>query len=608
MKKISKILILILILFITTKVEAKTTGKLNLFYEENLYYTMRGTNFYMSYQFPFYTIDNKVAYCIEPGKNITSFDYIGEESFNYSPYNEETNKKLELIGHYGYEYPGHNTINYRTATQVLMWEATTNYIIELWTKQYGYGDIIKVDKEKQEIMNLVNNHYQKPSFDNNSYDVDYNQTLIIEDKNNILSNYLVNDNDGNEVIIENNKITIKPQKLGKSKITLIKKKYDNEVTIVFVGSDNISQKMAKFRASDEITSEININTYGAKLQLQKIDSETKKAIKKSKIKFKIKNNTTNEYICENSTCTFETNEEGIFISNTPLIGNYSIYELEDQKFDNYIWNNKPININIDKNTTLNNDNIYQIEFPNERVKGKIIINKLGEKQNSNYTYTKIPLENVKYGLYANDNIYHNEEIIYKKNELITKVTTDINGQAILENLFLGKYYLKELTSSNDNLIDNTIYEFELKYQDKYTKIITKTFNFENHLPKGKIEFIKVDSKTKEPIKNTLIEIYYNNSLFYQGYTNEQGKIELDNMPLGNYTLTEKESATGYQNNNETIQFTITEDKQKIKLSLNNTMIIQVPNTYLQDYKLIDLLAFTLLIIGIGGIIYAKKHQ
>lgn len=605
MKKKIITIFTILILTFSVKVNAKTTEKLNLFYEENLYYTMRGNNFYMSYPFPFYTLDNKVVYCIEPGKNITSLDYIGEEDFTYSPYSEEINKKLELIGHYGYEYPRHNTVKYRTATQVLMWETTSDKIIELWSEQYGNGYSISIEKEKQEIMNLVNNHYLKPSFNDNNYEINYNDSLLLKDDFNTLSNYIVKDDGGNLVTIKDNKILIIPKKLGKSTITLLKKKYDNEVTVFFMGSDGISQKMAKFRASDEVESQINITTYGARIKLQKVDFETNKPINKQGIKFQIKNNQTDEFICENSACIFTTDTNGTFTLKEPLLGSYSIYELLDQSFDNYIYNAEPLNITIDENTILN-DYIYEVDFPNKRVKGKIIINKQGEKMNDDYSYSKIPLENVKYGLYANEDIYLFEEIKYQKDDLITELITDESGQAIIEELELGKYYIKELESSNDNLLDETTYEFELKYQDKYSEVVTKTFDFENYLPKGKIEFIKLDSKTNEPIKDTLIEIYYNNSLFYQGYTDSLGKIELKDMPLGDYTLIEKESALNYLNNNEEINFSITKDNQTIKLSMSNDLIVQVPNTYLYNYNLANILGFILIIIGSGGIVYDKK--
>lgn len=494
------------------------------------------------------------------------------------------------------------------ATQMLMWYLTTDKAVELRDQQYGYGNLIDIEKEKNEIMRLVNNHYTKPSFNNNSYDILYDNELVIKDNSNVLDMYIVKDNDGNEVNIVDNELHINSKKIGKSKIILEKKKYDNKATMIFKGDDNYSQKQAILRNNDLIESIININTYGARIKVNKIDSETKQIIKKKGIKFKIKNNDNGEYLCENSECIFETNDEGYFILNKYLLGNYSIYEVEDQMLDNYLWNKNKLDISITKDTVVNSDNIYSVNFTNERVKGKIIINKIGEKLNDDYTYDKIHLKDVKYGVYANDDILVGDSIKYKKNDLVGNIITDSNGQGILDNLEIGKYYIKELSSSNDNIIDKNIYEFEIKYKDKYTKTILKEFSFNNYLPKGNLEFIKLDSNTNKPIKDTLIEVYYNDDLFYKGYTDELGKIILNDIPLGTYYLKEVESSNGYINNNEVINFKIDKDKQYIKLSMTNDMIIEVPNTFLFDYKFIELIGLIIIFLSIGGIIYDKTQK
>ena len=587
MKKKCIILLIIFIILFSNKVKG-SSYTLSISHEDNYFFSISGNGVYMSNRFPYYYIDGEVAYCIEPGKQITTWGYLEDANL---PFSEEIIKKLELISRYGYLYPGHNTNLYHMATQMLMWYLTTDKAVELRDQQYGYGNLIDIEKEKNEIMRLVNNHYTKPSFNNNSYDILYDNELVIKDNSNVLDMYIVKDNDGNEVNIVDNELHINSKKIGKSKIILEKKKYDNKATMIFKGDDNYSQKQAILRNNDLIESIININTYGARIKVNKIDSETKQIIKKKGIKFKIKNN-----------------DNGYFILNKYLLGNYSIYEVEDQMLDNYLWNKNKLDISITKDTVVNSDNIYSVNFTNERVKGKIIIDKIGEKLNDEYTYDKIHLKDVKYGVYANDNILVGDSIKYKKNDLVGNIITDSNGQGILDNLEIGKYYIKELSSSNDNIIDKNIYEFEIKYKDKYTKTILKELSFNNYLPKGNLEFIKLDSNTNKPIKDTLIEVYYNDDLFYKGYTDELGKIILNDIPLGTYYLKEVESSKGYINNNEVINFKIDKDKQYIKLSMTNDMIIEVPNTFLFDYKFIELIGLIIIFLSIGGIIYDKTQK
>ncbi len=629
MKKIIAILITTILLLVNISlVNADTTGQLNLFYEDNIYYEMKGNNFYMSYPFPFYTISNHTVYCIEPGVNITSLDYSGKPILSLSPYSEEINKKIELIGHYGYEYHGHNTSLFRVATQVLMWETISDKTTEIRTKQYGYGEKISIDKEKNEILSLVNNHYLKPSFDNGTYHTVYGKNLIIEDTNQVLSKYDIIDTDKNIVKTIDNKLYITPQKYGTSKIILQKKKYDNETTIIFTGSDGISQKLAKFRASDTINSEIILNTFGAKLKIIKVDKETGKSIPKSKIKFKIKDISNNEYICEGQKlskekdpCIYETDNSGTIITSKYLFGDYLIEELEDSIFDGYVWNKNPLFIHINQNSDIfldkENTPVIITKFENERVKGKVNIKKNGEKlifEENTYKYEEVPLDNVEIGLYAQNDIYINGDKKYSKNELIAKVITE-NGLATIDNLELGKYYLKEISTDDSHVLDDSIYPFELKYQDQHQNIIVKNIELKNYYKKGTLHFIKTDLQTNKPIPNTLIDIYAYiinddkeivSTLIYTGYTDELGEIILSDLFVGKGYIVEKESASGYQLSKEIIPFEIKEDGEIVKVNMTNKQIVKVPDTYLNSKKMYNYTSISFIMIGIYGLIHVKK--
>ena len=69
---------------------------------ENAYYTRRGGGqSYMSAQYYTYDMDGKVVYCIEPGVDITTHEYVGAEGYINSPYSNEINQKIQLIySHY----------------------------------------------------------------------------------------------------------------------------------------------------------------------------------------------------------------------------------------------------------------------------------------------------------------------------------------------------------------------------------------------------------------------------------------------------------------------------------------------------------------------------
>lgn len=591
MKKIMLLLIAFTLVFIT-RVNANTYT-LTVDHDDEYFYLISDGSTFLSNYFPYYYMDEEVSYCIEPGKQITSWEYDATDKL---PFDEETKEKLELISHYGYEYPGHNNKNYHIATQMLIWRLISNKKFEVRDQSYGYGNLISFEKEEKEIMRLVDNHYVKPSFDNNDYDILYGDIVVLEDMKRLLDNFTVKDDGGCDVTIKDNMVYITNIPYGETEVVFEHIKYDDKKSIFFEGTDGISQKQAILKLEDNISSKVNIRTHGTRIKVNKVDYDTNKNILNQKIKFKIMNNEFNEYICENDSCTFETNEEGYFITDKAyLMGSYSIYEVEDQDLGTYLWNSEKVDITISEECFLNNS-IYEVNFYNKKPKGNLVINKYGEKLNEDFTYENIVLPEVKYGLYTFDD------------ELVTNLITNIKGQAFLKDIPLGKYYLKELSSSNNNLVDEKSYFFEVKYIDKYSPISEFEFNFNNYLPKGSIEFIKLDSKTNEPIENTLIEIYYNDKLYYQGLTDKEGLIKLNNMPLGDYYLIEKESAEGYTNNNEEISFSLKEHNQTLKLSMTNDITIKVPNTFLNSYRLVELVGIFFVIISIGVIIYDKTQK
>ena len=358
----------------------------------------------------------------------------------------------------------------------------------------------------------------------------------------------------------------------------------------------------------------------ARLKVIKVD-DSGNVIAKNGIKFKIKDTKTNNYVCQKisyptvqNVCTYETDENGVLMTPYPL--NTGTYELEelDQVIMGYLWNSTPLTFTIDENSTLINDEdfnaILEVRFENKEVKGSIEINKTGEDLviigNSpiprsvrniltKYYYEEIPLANVKYGLYdENDN-------------LITTLITDENGYVKLDNLKLGKYSLKELESSNNNMIDNKVYKFELTYKDQYTPVIVKTFDFQNYLPKGSIDFSKTDLTSGKEIPNVELEIYtINDELIYKGLTNENGKITIDNLFVGKFYIVETIPATGYRLSDEIIYFEILENGNIIKASMTNEKVkgtlefskidlstnLPLPNTLIEIYNENDELVFS----------------
>lgn len=363
----------------------------------------------------------------------------------------------------------------------------------------------------------------------------------------------------------------------------------------------------------------------AKLKLVKIDSESGKTIPMSGIKFRIFDVSKNEYVCQNITyptsqkiCEFKTTKDGEFITPYALNSGKYILEEIDQKIDGYLWNSTPYEFEVGENSELTTDEDYGtmilVKFANTQVKGKVTINKTAEEliiENGNYHYNKVPLEGAEFGVYANEDIITKDGVLhYKKNELVTTIKSDKDGLAELDDLYLGKYYIKELSVPNDNLVlDTNKYEFELTYKDQYTEVVSKSFNILNKYKKGTLEFTKTDLSTGKVLPNTLIEIYTENDvLVFSGRTDGNGKIMITDLPIGKYFILEKEAPEGYVLDEEQkIPFEIRENGQIIKANMTN-QAVEVSNTGLNESKTINVIGVILTLLGVVYLIYDKTKK
>lgn len=379
-------------------------------------------------------------------------------------------------------------------------------------------------------------------------------------------------------------------------------------------------------SNDPITKIISNAGISAKFKLVKRDKDSNKVVEKAGIKFRIKNLDTDEYICQSITypsqskiCVFETDKSGGFITPYALgLGNYQIEELENQTIDGYLWNSTPLKFSITKDSNFIYDDEYgvilELPFYNEQVRGELEINKFGEKliiENNTFKYEEIKLDGVLYNLYANGNIYSQDgTLIYEDKELISSFITK-DGYYKITDMYLGSYCLVEQATVGNHILDKTEHCFSIEYKDQYTKTVLVKLELKNYLQKGELEFTKVNLTTGELLSNTKIKIYTNNDneeqqLIFEGKTDDLGKIIISNLFISKFIIYESEAPENYILNLEPTEFEIRENNQIIKVTMKNEKIVEVPNTSINDSKILDIMGVIFILSGIGYIVYDKR--
>ncbi len=659
----------------------------------NYYYTRRGGDEgYFSAIYNTYEIDNLTTYCIEPGTHITTNSYIEEIGLENSPYSKEINEKMELIGYYGYDYPTHHTLRYRLATQALIWETAGNSIVEFWTEISGGGSYINLDKEKKEIMDLVNNHYIEPSFKDKKITIHLGDAYTLSDKNKVLSNYEVIASDGIDYNINGNNINMMPTKSGNLTLTLQKKSYTTNKTTIFKGIDDLSQKMGYFSMSDKMAFNLYVNVVSGHVKVTKKDQDTlslkpegdailegaiygiydefNRLVEKITIgkdstaisnDLKLGNYYLQEIKAPNGynlnpekyyfTISIDDSEKEVVVYDDVIKRDVEIYKvfLKDKTdilkseanvtFEFYLKSNN----SLITSATTNDDGYLKVTLPygtyivkqknsahgyekipdfeitvsenspdiikkviaDKKMLGKITIYKYGEElvsEDNAFYFQEIKLNDVSFQLYANEDIYDADELIYQKDALIGTFTTK-DGYFIIDNLNLGTYYIIETKTTGNHLLDNTKYYFTINEDNVYDDL---SLTLKNYLPKGHLNITKIDSLTGELLPNTKIQIYTEDDiLIFEGITNEFGNITIANLLEGNYYLVEAEAPEGYIINQEKIFFAI-KNNEETNLTLENEKeVFEIPKTSENTITYMNLTGIISLLLE-GIIVYDKK--
>lgn len=581
-------------------------------------YNMDNGSYFSSNQKKYY-MDGKIVYCVEPGVGIFTNDFYGVKDLYSSSISADIIDKISLIGHFGYDYPGHMTDNYFLASQELIWELLGNNEIHFTTGINNTGDIVNVDYEKNEIMSLVNRYYIKPSFDGSSVSGIYGDSVVLIDQNNVLSNYSVLGNG----YIDGNKLIVNLDSLGNNDITLVRNKYDNLSSLFY--KDDISQDFMFLRAPDVI-SNVSISSYIPLNQISidkkglMLDGFDNDFIYKERgldgVRFGLyasRDIHVGDYNFSQDelVSTMETVDG---FASSPLLPNGDYYLKEISTSDEFVLDDNVYDIHLDNSGE--ETFTYMIDLKNERKKIFINLQKHGEVfdgiSSNEGNYLDVPLGGIKFGLFSGSDIYSVDgELLVPKDSKIFDFVTDSDG-VINEQVDIpfGTYYFKELETLPGYKLDPNIYEFSVSNGvDDNIKIMVTKEPIVNEMIKSCLVIRKIDS-SGNALEGASFRIFdsYNN-LIYEGTTDSEGIISIDNLAYGKYHFYEVSAPNGYYLSSKIYEINVSSDDDLIEVSVLNEKMPVTSDIYAVPNKLSTIgLGFGLLTLSLGVVVENRKEN
>lgn len=243
--------------------------------------------------------------------------------------------------------------------------------------------------------------------------------------------------------------------------------------------------------------------------------------------------------------------------------------------------------------------VQKVEMKDEVPKGLLIINKNGEflekitlldnvkgTVEHFFEYITGNLSEVTFEVYAAEDIKAADGVSadhYKKDELVGTITTDEKGIAKMEDLPVGKYYVKEVKTAHGFVLDGEPRFVDLTYRDQDTPVITFDEEWQNNRQKIKVTVLKKEKETERMLEGAIFGLFTKEdikgrdgkvlmearTLIEQKTTDENGQILFKaDLPVdGTYIVKEIYAPDGFVTSNEEKEFTFEYGKpEEVKVS------------------------------------------
>ena len=292
--------------------------------------------------------------------------------------------------------------------------------------------------------------------------------------------------------------------------------------------------------------------------------------------------------------TLKTNNKGTATSKQLYLGKYRVVE---KTAPNGFVLNRTVN-HIALTYAGQNEKVTNTStsFTNDRQKVVIDLTKILEQDEKFSIGNNDEILNFSFGLYADEDLKAANGTVIPKNGLLEIITCDEKGKATFTtDLPIGSYYVKEISTDNHYILSEKKYPVVFEYAGQDTATVHISVNdgepIENEIIYGTIQGLKIDRETGENITGALFGLFSitetkftEETAILTSKSNEEGIFTFENVPYGEYIVSELKPAEGYLPNEENYTVTISENKEIIEITIENDKIPELGTTATIDGK------------------------
>lgn len=292
--------------------------------------------------------------------------------------------------------------------------------------------------------------------------------------------------------------------------------------------------------------------------------------------------------------TLKTNTKGTATSKQLYLGKYRVVETVAPY--GTVINPEPHTVELTYSGQNEKVTNTSTSFTNDRQKVEIDLTKILEQDEKFNIGNNDEILNVSFGLYADEDLKAANGSVIPKDGLLEIITCNEKGKATFTtDLPIGSYYVKEISTDSHYILSEKKYPVVFEYAGQDTATVHISVNdgepIENEIIYGTIQGLKIDRETGENITGALFGLFSiteteftEETAILTSESNEEGIFTFENVPYGEYIVSELKPAKGYLPNEENYQVTISNNEEIIEITVENDKIPELKTTATIDGK------------------------